>query len=79
MEKKEGREVPRDNYLAVIQQKTGKSVAELAEMAETKGYGGIDVKPALVMAWIKEEFHLGHGHAMALMHAIKGIHSPSNG
>jgi len=70
--------VSRENYLAAIQLKTGKSIAELAEIARTEGFGGSDVKPSLLMTWIKERFNLGHGHAMALVHAIKGIHSASN-
>jgi len=70
--------VSRENYIAVIQVKTGKSLAELAEIAKTEGFGGIDVKPGLLMTWIKERFNLGHGHATALMHAIKGIHSASS-
>jgi DNA-binding MarR family transcriptional regulator len=63
--------VARENYLEVIYQKTGKTLEELVKLAKTAGHDGSDVRPGTVIAWIRAEFGLGDGHAMALTHAIK--------
>jgi hypothetical protein len=65
-------------YLDNIQQKTGTTPAEFKQLAAKKGYlengklrGGI--KAGIVVAWLKEEFGLGHGHAMAIVALLKGM------
>lgn len=64
-------------YLDNIQAKTGKSPEELAALAEARGLvetGGLKagVKPMQVVDWLKSEFDLGHGHAMAMVAWFKG-------
>jgi hypothetical protein len=64
-------------YLDNIQAKTGKSRDELRELAAEKGFsdkGGIKVgvKAAEIVAWRRDEFQLGHGHAMAIVALLKG-------
>lgn len=64
-------------YLDNIQAKTGKSPSDFKEMAEAKGFtenGKIksDVKATQITNWLKEEFELGHGHAMAIYALLKG-------
>ena len=64
-------------YLDNIQAKTGKSPSDFKEMAEAKGFtenGTIktDVKATQITNWLKEEFELGHGHAMAIYAFLKG-------
>lgn len=64
-------------YLDNIQAKTGKSPSDFKEMAEAKGFtenGNIksDVKATQITNWLKEEFELGHGHAMAIYALLKG-------
>lgn len=64
-------------YLDNIQAKTGKSPSDFKEMAENKGFtenGKIksDVKATQITNWLKEEFELGHGHAMAIYALLKG-------
>lgn len=60
-------------YLDAIEKKTGKTPAELIALAKEKGFTA-DTKAGEMAAWLKEEFGLGHGHAMALVHVIK--HGP---
>lgn len=64
-------------YLDNIQAKTGKSPSDFKEMAEKKGFtenGQIkpEVKATQITNWLKEEFELGHGHAMAIYALLKG-------
>lgn len=58
-------------YLDNIEKKTGKTPREFIELAESKGYNDPSVKSGEIVAWLKEDFDLGHGHAMALVHVIK--------
>lgn len=62
-----------DNILA----KTGRSPADFKKLAENKGFlknGKLvpGVKAGDVVKWLKEEYGLGHGHAMALFALFKG-------
>jgi hypothetical protein len=64
-------------YLDNIQSKTGKSPDDFRKMAEQKGYtaGGrlrADVKAGEIVQWLKTDFDLGHGHAMAIVALLKG-------
>ena len=58
-------------YLDNIEAKTGKTPNEFNELARAKGYDQPDVKAGVIVAWLKEEFGLGRGHAMALVYVIK--------
>ena len=57
-------------YLDNIETKTGKTPNEFIELARSKGFGK-DTKAGEIAAWLKNDFELGHGHAMALVHVIK--------
>ncbi len=64
-------------YLDNIQQKTGKGPEEFKQLAEQKGFlkkGQLvaGVKATEITNWLKEEFELGHGHAMAIYALFKG-------
>lgn len=64
-------------YLDNIQAKTGKSPADFRAMAEAKGLAsaaGIapGVKATQITDWLKADFGLGHGHAMAIVAMLKG-------
>lgn len=62
-------------YIDNIQQKTGKTPEDFKKMAEQKGFvkdGEIAVKATEITNWLKEEFALGHGHAMAIYATFKG-------
>ena len=58
-------------YLDNIEAKTGKTPNEFITLAREKGYDAPDVKATVSVNWLKEDFGLGRGHAMALVHVIK--------
>lgn len=67
-------------YLDNIEAKTGKSSADFKKLAKEKGFlssGKLraDVKAGEVVAWLKRDFQLGHGHAMAILALLKGKQS----
>ncbi|WP_281321853.1 DUF4287 domain-containing protein [Flavobacterium aestivum] len=64
-------------YINNIKAKTGNTPEDFKILAEKKGFlkdGQIieTVKATQVTNWLKEEFDLGHGHAMAIYAALKG-------
>ena len=65
-------------YVDNIYAKTGKSPDDFKRLAEEKGFlenGKIkpDVKAGEIVAWLKNDFDLGHGHAMAIYGTFKGM------
>lgn len=65
-------------YLKTIKTKTGKDAGDFRLLAEQKGFteNGVlnaSVKAGDIVKWLKEEFELGHGHAMAIYALLKGI------
>ena len=64
-------------YIDNIIAKTGKSPSDFKKLAEKKGFIVDDklnpkIKATEITNWLKEEFELGHGHAMAIFAAFKG-------
>ena len=57
-------------YLDNIETKTGKTPNELIALAKEKGITS-ETKAGEILKWLKEEFDLGRGHGMALVHVIK--------
>jgi len=57
-------------YLDAIETKTGKTPAALVAAARERGYGPA-TKAADILTWLKEDYALGRGHGMALVHVIK--------
>ena len=58
-------------YLDNIETKTGLTPRQFITMAHDRGYDDPAVKAGVISTWLKEDFGLGHGHAMALVHVIK--------
>lgn len=63
-------------YIDNIQNKTGKSPDDFRELAEQKGFteGGAikkNVKAGQIVDWLKADFDLGRGHAMAIYALLK--------
>ncbi|GAB3551373.1 DUF4287 domain-containing protein [Arthrobacter tumbae] len=58
-------------YLDAIEEKTGKTPRELVEQAKDRGLGDPAVKAGEIVNWLKADYGLGRGHAMALVHVIK--------
>jgi hypothetical protein len=64
-------------YLDNIKTKTGKTAEDFKKLAEKKKFlqnGELDVKVKAgeIVNWLKEEYELGHGHAMAIFAYFKG-------
>ncbi len=57
-------------YLDNIEDKTNKTPNEFVELAKAKGFDS-ETKSGVIVDWLKEDFGLGRGHAMALVHVIK--------
>ena len=64
-------------YIDNIKKQTGKTPEDFKKIAEKKGFlkdGKLlpTVKATEITNWLKEEFELGHGHAMAIYATFKG-------
>ena len=63
-------------YLKTIKKKTRKDPIDFRTIAAEKGFtkdGILQVKTGAITNWLKEDFDLGHGHAMAIYALLKGI------
>jgi len=65
-------------YIDNIHTKTGKTPDDFKKLAEEKGFlqkGELKngIKAGEIVAWLKKDFDLGHGHAMAIYAVFKGI------
>ncbi len=58
-------------YLDNIRTKTGKSPDDFRQLAEAAGIYRPDMRATELVAWLKKEFGLGHGHAMAIWAVFK--------
>lgn len=58
-------------YLDALETKTGKTPRELVQIAHDRGLDSPDTRAGDVAAWLKEDYDVGRGHAMALWHVIK--------
>ena len=59
-------------YIDNIKAKTGKTPDDFKKIAEKKGLLKPGVKAGEIVAWLKKDFDLGHGHAMAIYATFKG-------
>ncbi|MBL7682765.1 MAG: DUF4287 domain-containing protein [Flavipsychrobacter sp.] len=60
-------------YIDNIKAKTGKTPEDFRKLAEKKGLLKPGVKAGEILNWLKEEYGLGHGHAMAIYTVFKGL------
>lgn len=58
-------------YLDNIEAKTGKTPNDFIALAHAKGFDDPATKAGTIVTWLKTDFGLGHGHAMALVYVIK--------
>jgi hypothetical protein len=63
-------------YLDTIKAKTGKTPEDFYVLAEKKGLLREGVKTGQIVAWLKEDFGLGQGHAMAIVATLKAASQP---
>lgn len=54
-------------YIDNIYTLTGKTPADFLKDAKAKGMVGPDVKVMSIVNWLKKDYGLGHGHAMAIV------------
>jgi hypothetical protein len=64
-------------YIDNIKIKTGKSPEDFKKMAEKKGFlkNGqlvVGIKAGQIISWLKKDYDLGHGHAMAIYAIFTG-------
>lgn len=64
-------------YLDNIEAKTGKNPDQFRQWGRDRGFSTTSglapsVKATAIVAALKEEFALGHGHAMAIVALLKG-------
>lgn len=63
-------------YYETIKKKTGKTPEDFKQLAAQKGFvaDGM-VKPTVkateIFNWLKQDFELGRGHAMAIYHSFR--------
>ena len=58
-------------YLDTIEEKTGLTPRQLVDLGKERGYDDPSVKAGVIVDWLKADYDLGRGHAMALVHVIK--------
>ena len=58
-------------YLDAIETKTGLTPRQLLSLAENRGLASAPISAAEIILWLKTDYDLGRGHAMALVHVIK--------
>jgi Domain of unknown function (DUF4287) len=65
-------------YLDNIEVKTGKTPKEFIVMAKAKGFDLPGTKAGVIIEWLKNDYDLGRGHAMAIVAIIKNGGTISN-
>jgi hypothetical protein len=63
-------------YLDSIREKTGLSPEHFHALAEKQGLLRPGVKAGQVVGWLKSDYGLGHGHAMAMYGTIRSFEAP---
>lgn len=58
-------------YIENIRAKTGQTPAQLRDRAKAAGVFERDMRAGDLVRWLKREFDLGHGHAMAIWAVFK--------
>ena len=58
-------------YLDNIKAKTGKTPDELVRLAAARGLVGPGVKAEQIVTWLRDDYGLGRGHAMAIVLILK--------
>ena len=56
-------------YLDAVEEKTGLTPRRLVELAHDRGFDA-STKAGPILAWLADEYGLGRGHGMAMVHVI---------
>ena len=57
-------------YIDAVEKKSGLVPSELLAVARSKGFGP-DTKAGEIVDWLKADYDIGRGHAMAFVHVVK--------
>lgn len=60
-----------DAYIRNVHAKTGKTPEDFYALANERGLLGESTKAMQIVSWLKQDFGLGHGHAMAIWCAFQ--------
>jgi hypothetical protein len=71
MPSREARRMSFQAYLDNVEEMTGKTPNEFIAMAREKGFAAPATKAGTIVEWLKEDYGLGRGHAMAIVYVIK--------
>jgi hypothetical protein len=63
-------------YLENIESQTGKTPKDFRVLAEKKGLLRESVKTGQIVSWLKEDYGLGRGHAMAIVLTLRNATQP---
>ena len=63
-------------YLDNIEEKTGKTPNEFIAMAKAKGFDDPMTKAGEIVDWLKADYGLGRGHAMAIVLTLQDASQP---
>jgi Domain of unknown function (DUF4287) len=63
-------------YLDNIKAKTGKTPEDFKILAGQKGLLKPGIKAGAIISWLKKDFDLGHGHAMAIYAVLSQTGQP---
>lgn len=58
-------------YLDAVETKTGLTPRQLIAIAHDKGLDAPGTKAGAILTWLKDDYDLGRGHAMAIVHVIQ--------
>jgi len=58
-------------YLANIEKQTGVTPDGWVRLATAKGFNTPATKATAITGWLKADYRLGHGHAMAIVKLLK--------
>ena len=58
-------------YLDNIEKQTGVSPAQFVALATEKGFTAPGTKATQITDWLKADYKLGHGHAMAIVKLLR--------
>ena len=58
-------------YLANIEKQTGVSPDEFIRLATERGFTKAGTRATEITDWLKADYKLGHGHAMAIYKLLK--------
>ena len=58
-------------YLDAVETRTGLTPRQIVELARARGFDAPSVKAAIILDWLKQDYGLGRGHGMAMVHVIQ--------